>query len=222
MDKIGLFGGTFNPIHCAHLRTALEVKEGFGLKRIVLVPAAIPPHKNSDQVAGAEDRLHMLRLAVKDNPDFSVSDVELKRKGPSFTIDTVKHFRALYDQSAFLFFIIGSDAFCELDTWKSHLELLSSIPFIVMVRPDSICRDVDAKLDEIREFLLKKISKNYVFHQPDSGYVHPELPPVYIHKVTPMDISSTGIRALIHHNRSIQYLVPPDVEQFIKTKGLYK
>jgi nicotinate-nucleotide adenylyltransferase len=222
LDKIGLFGGTFNPIHFAHLRTALEVKEGFGLKQIVLIPSAIPPHKDSEQVAGAKDRLVMLRLALEENRNFSVSDVELKRQGPSFTIDTVKHFRTVYNQNTLLYFIIGSDAFCELDTWKSHLELLSAIPFIVMVRPDSTGRNVDVIADEIRHFLQEKISKKYVFHPAKNGFLHPELPPVHIHGVTPLDISSTKIRGLVRRNRSIQYLVPPGVEQFIKTKGLYK
>ncbi|MFO7964475.1 MAG: nicotinate-nucleotide adenylyltransferase [Desulfobacterales bacterium] len=222
MKKIGLFGGTFNPIHFAHLRTALEVKEEFSLDSIVLIPSAIPPHKKPDHIAEAEQRLHMIRLAIADDPDFSFSDIELQRTGPSFTIETVHYFSKMSDPAAELFFVIGSDAFCELDTWKSYVELLASIPFIVMIRPETPCPDPESKSGQIENFLHDKISKDYVLHRSKNGYFHPELQPVYIQKVTAMDISSTRIRTIIRRHGSIRYLVPQTVETFILTKGLYR
>ena len=90
--KIGLFGGTFNPIHFGHLRAALEVREGCGLDRVLLIPAAVPPHKESGALAAAADRLRMIELAVEGEPGITVSDVETRRGGPSYTVDTVRHF----------------------------------------------------------------------------------------------------------------------------------
>ncbi len=90
--RIGLFGGTFNPIHLGHIQVVHEVQEGFALERIILIPSALPPHKEPGGVADARDRMEMIRLAIADYPDFMVSDVELKRSGPSYTIDTVRHF----------------------------------------------------------------------------------------------------------------------------------
>lgn len=222
MNTIGLFGGTFNPVHLGHLRTTLEVKEELGLDRVVLIPSALPPHKKPDNMASARDRLEMLRIAARDNPDFLISDIELMREGPSFTIDTVNHFRSLYQSNARLYFIIGSDAFLELNTWKSHIELLKSIPFVVMMRPVSRCLEAADLFAGFHDFLLEKISHQYTWNKPKNRYDHPNMSSIYIRNVTPLDISSTKIREMIQLNRSIKYLVPREVEQFIQTKGLYK
>lgn len=222
MNTIGLFGGTFNPVHLGHLRTASEVKEELNLDQIVLIPSALPPHKKPDQMASAPDRLEMLRIAVQDNPDFRVSDIELMRQGPSFTIDTVYHFKSLYQDNARLFFIIGSDAFLELTTWKSHIELLRLIPFVVMMRPVSGCNSTASGLNIFREFVLQKISPEYAWSDTKNCYDHPSLSPIYICDVTPLDISSTRIRQLIHNHRSVRYLIPEKVEKFIQAKGLYR
>jgi nicotinate-nucleotide adenylyltransferase len=221
VNTIGLFGGTFNPVHLGHLRTALEVKEELNLDQVVLIPSALPPHKKPDHMALAKDRLEMLHIAVQDNPDFLVSDIELMRQGPSFTIDTVCHFKSLYQDNARLFFIIGSDAFLELNTWKSHIELLKSIPFAVMMRPTSRCRDTAFKPGHFHDFVLQKISPEYARDKTESRYDHPSLSSIYICNVTPLDISSTKIRQLIHNHKSVKYLIPEQVEKFIQTKGLY-
>jgi nicotinate-nucleotide adenylyltransferase len=133
--RLGLFGGTFDPIHIGHLRAALEVKQGFGLDRIVFIPAALPPHKKGDQVADAADRLKMVELGVSGYSGFSVSDAELQRSGPSYSIDTINHFKKSSEPDSEILFISGLDAFLEIDTWKSYRDLLRQIAFIVIARP---------------------------------------------------------------------------------------
>jgi nicotinate-nucleotide adenylyltransferase len=219
--RIGIFGGTFNPVHIGHLRAALEVKEGFGLDEVVLIPAALPPHKVSGEVADAADRLHMLNLALEDNSSLKISDVEIMRAGPSYTIDTVQHFqRALPDHSQ-IYLIMGMDAFLEFDSWKSYEELLSKIPFIIISRPKSGIFSDDSGRKDIENYLISKISTDFNFNESDSCFRSDKLQPVHIFEVTGLDVSSTRIRRLIGKGRSIRYLVPANVVKFIKSRGLY-
>jgi nicotinate-nucleotide adenylyltransferase len=218
---IGLFGGTFNPVHIGHLRAALEVKEGFDLDQVILIPAALPPHKMPGEVADAADRLQMLNLALEDTPGLTISEVELKRSGPSYTIDTVAHFKHTLPDQSRIYLIMGMDAFLEIDTWKSYDELLLQIPFIIINRPKSgsVSNDPDWKFME--NFLTSKISPDYVFSESQSCYRAKNKQPVYVFEVTSLDISSTRIRNLINKDRSIDYLVPQETAEFINSKGLY-
>ena len=219
---IGLFGGTYNPVHIGHLRTALEVKEGFALDEVILIPAALPPHKMPSEVADAADRLHMLNLALENAPGLIVSDVELKRSGPSYTIDTVAHFKhALPDQSR-IYLIMGLDAFLEIDSWKSYDELLLQIPLIIINRPKSGSAAKDPGWKLLEKFVADKISSDYVFSESRRCYRARNKQPIHIFEVTSLDISSTRIRSLINRGRSIEFLVPPKVADFINTKGLYR
>ena len=167
MKRIGLFGGTFNPIHRGHLQVIQEVMEAFSLDQIKLIPAALPPHKESGGVADAQDRLQMIRLAVANYPALTqtvtVSDVELKRPGPSYTIDTVRYFMQVLSENSRLFFILGLDAFHEIDTWKSYLDLFELVPFIVMARPGVYRHDGDLKWEILEKYLKSKISDAYRF-----------------------------------------------------------
>jgi nicotinate-nucleotide adenylyltransferase len=220
--QIGLFGGTYNPVHIGHLRAALEVKEGFALDEVILIPAALPPHKMPGEVADAADRLHMLNLALEKAPGLTVSDVELKRSGPSYTIDTVAHFKhALPDQSR-IFLIMGLDAFLEFDSWKSYDELLLQIPFIIINRPKSGSAAKDPGWKRMEKFIADKISSDYVFSESGSCYRARNKQPIHIFEVASLDISSTRIRNLINRGRSIEFFVPPKVADFINTKGLYR
>jgi len=221
---IGLFGGTFNPIHIGHLRTVREVQEGFGLDKICFIPSALPPHKKTENVIDAEDRLEMIRLAVADAPDFMVSDVELQRSGLSYTIDTVHYFKSFFPEKTIIYFIIGIDAFLEIYTWKSYKELFQEIPFIVMARPDSkrIGISSNERWKILEEFLQSKISDRYKFSSSQNGYIHDKYQPVFIFNVTLLDISATKIRQLIKDGKSVQFLVPEKVEDFIKTNGLFR
>ena len=221
MRRIGIFGGTFNPIHLGHVQVVREVKADFDLDKILIIPSALPPHKELDGVADAEDRLEMIRLAFSDDPSFMISDVELKRSGPSYTIDTVRHFKSILSENTDLFLIVGLDAFLEIDTWKSYKDLFLLIPFIVMSRTINGENSTKLEWKSLKNYLQSKISKGYTFSLTQSSFVHDKKQPIFVYNVTPVNISSTSIRRNIREGRSIKQLVPEIIEDFIKTKGLY-
>ena len=219
--RIGLFGGTFNPVHLGHLRAAVDVREGFELDKIFLTPAALPPHKAPGEVAASADRLHMLSLALGADSGLEVSDVELNRSGPSYTIDTVSHFKQTLPAETRLYLIMGLDAFLEIDTWKSYQELLTQIPLIVINRPKTGHRMSGVPLKIMDNFITSRLSADYSFSASRSGYLAGRQQPIYVFEVTALDISSTGIRRRIGKGRSINYLVPQQVAEYIGTKGIY-
>src|SRR5215510_1256068 len=135
--NIGIFGGTFDPIHWGHLRSAEEVSESFGLERVYFIPASIPPHKRGQTHTPARDRLAMVRLAIAGKPRFAVSTVELRRPGVSYSVDTLREFARRLKRTDRLFFIIGLDAFREIGTWKDFGEIFPLCHFIVTSRPGS-------------------------------------------------------------------------------------
>lgn len=221
MKRIGLFGGTFDPIHMGHLRTVWEVKQGFSLDQISLIPAALPPHKNNRPLALAADRLKMIRMAIEGMPEFMVSDIELDRSGPSYTIDTVRHFKKDAGPSDGLFFILGSDAFLEIDTWRAFEALFDQIEMIVMTRPAPDGMTTEAIFERLSDFIAAKIDPGYRFRAASKAFEHPLKNAIRPFAVTPLDISSTAIRRLVKEGRSIRFLVPEPVRRYIKTKGLY-
>lgn len=131
--KIGILGGTFNPIHKGHINLAKEVKRKLGLEKIIFVPAYIPPHKSNADIISATDRFKMVRLAIKDEEGFSASDLEIKRKGKSYSVDTLKSFKKSF-KAAQLYFIIGADSLAELDKWKDIEEIFKLARFVVVNR----------------------------------------------------------------------------------------
>ena len=216
MRRIGLFGGTFNPIHTGHLRSAVEVSEAFSLDRVILIPSATPPHKRLAGAVDAGRRYEMTRLAAQGTPGLAVSDVELRRGGPSFTVDTVKQARSLCPDAQRCFLIIGQDAFFEIDTWKSFKSIFQSIEIIVIKRP------MPSRALSPEAFLKQRIHPGYAFSQKVPGYENPELQTVYFHEVTQMAVSSTKIRELVRAGRSIRFLTPDPVISYIKEQELYK
>jgi nicotinate-nucleotide adenylyltransferase len=219
--RIGLFGGTFDPIHFGHLRAALEVREGFGLDRVFLIPAAIPPHKTREGVAPAADRLHMIELAVAGEPGLTASDVEIRREGPSYTIETVRHFFQEVADTAEIFLIMGLDAFLEIDTWKSFRELLSLVSVIVISRPDGDGPPADRGGEALTGFLRARVARDVVVSGSPAVFRGTGIRGVSLFAVTALDISSSRIRGLVRAGRSIRFLAPAAVCDCIQIKGLY-
>ncbi len=220
MQPIGLFGGTFNPVHFGHLRTAMEVKEAFDLGRVVFIPSCLPPHKGLADIAAAGDRLEMTRLALAGCEDFTASDIETSRSGPSYTVDTVARFLSGWSGEAAVYFIVGMDAFMEIDTWKSYKTLFDMVSFIVMSRPSQEGGGAGPVPADAEAFVKTRISEGYQFR--DSVFVHDARRPIHILDVTLLDISSTRIRKLIRRKKAIRYLTPDPVIDYIEHRGLYQ
>ena len=212
--KIGLFGGTFDPIHWGHLRSAEEVSETFGLDRVYFIPAAVPPHKRGQTATPARDRLQMVRLAVAKNPKFSVSTAEISRAGVSYSIDTVREFAATLDKNDALYFIIGLDAFREIGTWKDFAAIFPLCNFIVTSRPGS------KEKDPLKGTGIA-VKKLFCYDSERKDYRHKSGTRVYFDELTDIAISASEIRALVKEGKSIRYLVPPKVEGYIKRRALY-
>ncbi len=212
-ERVGLMGGTFNPIHLGHLRSCVEIAETLGLERFYLIPCLSPPHKPKVELAPAHHRLAMTRLAARGNPLFVVSNYEIKRGRVSYSVETVRHFRRKL-QGADLHFILGQDAFNEIATWREVEALFGLTNFVVMTRPG-------AKRPSLNEVLPPSIAARF---KPSRGtsYRHESGRRVFFEEVTLLDISSTKIRRLIRQGRSIQHLTPAAVIRYIEAHGLYR
>lgn len=202
--RIGIMGGTFNPIHHGHLVTAQEALDQFGLDRVIFIPTGDPPHKVDALLAHAEDRYLMTVIATSSNDSFFVSRVEIDRKGKSYTIDTVKELRKIYGTDAGLFFITGADAILEILTWKNTDEIVTLAKFIAATRPGY---DI-SRIEGLRSTLFKSDREAY------EG--------ISIMEIPALSISSTDIRERIKESRPINYLVPEGVSNYIIKHGLYK
>ena len=192
-QKIGILGGTFDPIHLGHLILAEQLAEKFRLDEIIFIPSSSPPHKNNKKVSSAQDRFKMTELAIEDNPLFSISDIELRRKGKSYTVITIKELEKLYPRSR-LFLLCGSDVLDELKTWRKPDEIYRLIQVIIGVRPG-----------------YNKIRK-------DNKYAKKNI----IEQINGLEVCSTEIRERVKKGKSIRYLVPDKVRDYIKKKRLYR
>ena len=217
--KVGVFGGTFNPVHVAHIQTVLEVKRALQLDALLLVPAATPPHKDTTHVASAKDRLAMLLLAISETPGVVVSDMELRRQGPSYSVDTIRDIRGLLPSETDLFFIIGRDAFLEIDSWRDYRAIFEETAFIVMRRPSDDADDGD---DNLGLLLASRVSSGYDFDSNARMFRHPRLKSVYLFENTEHHVSATAIRDRIRKGMPIDGLVPEAVAAYIVRKGLYR
>ena len=201
--KFGIMGGTFNPIHNGHLIVANHVLSEYPLNGITFIPVNIPTDK--DKFALAKHRYDMVKLAINENDQFSISDVEIKRGGPSYTIDTIKH---LIDKCGYYdwYFIIGTDAFFRIKTWDGYEELLNLCSFIVINRRTNGNMPTDKIKSYYNSFIrtLNKGFKNISFMQVPS-----------------LEISSSYIRERVLNNKSIHYLVPDKIADYIKRYKLY-
>ena len=211
--KIGVIGGTFNPVHIAHLRIAEEVRETFALDRVIFIPSASPPHKPLAGELSFRHRYTMVELAVHDNPRFAVSDIEGKRGGKSYSIDTLHALRRECPDDE-IFFIIGSDSFCEIGLWREYAAIFAACNIVAVERPGSVVAD-------LTEVLPVDIAGEFCYYGAEKRLAHRSGYSVYYLEGVPLDISSSAIRNLAHLGRSIRYLVPAAVAHYIKEHRLY-
>ncbi|MDD4910335.1 MAG: nicotinate-nucleotide adenylyltransferase [Candidatus Omnitrophica bacterium] len=180
--KIGILGGTFNPIHYGHLLMAEQVLQGLGLDRVIFIPSNLPPHKQEDSIASAKDRLVMVKKALKQNPRFFVSDIEIRRKGKSYSVETLRQLKKIYPDDK-LFFITGSDLINYLGEWKDVDEIFALADFVVANRPGYILsslperivkvniKSIDISAYEIRNLIRAGRSARYLVPDEVRGYI---------------------------------------------------
>jgi len=214
-ERIGLLGGTFNPIHRGHVRAAGLVRDRFGLDRVLFIPSHISPHKPAENLASAEHRLEMVRLAVSGRRGFTASAIEIEAGGCSYSILTLEKIRALHP-AADLYFILGIDAFLEIDTWKEYQRVLDGCRFIVISRPGW---DLASARDVLGPEFRPRIC---VLRDPAASPTEAAGCTVYLLELETIDVSSSEIRERIREGRSIAELVDPGVAKYLKEKGLYK
>lgn len=212
MQAIGIFGGTFDPIHFGHLRLAEEMAEGLGLERVLFIPAGQPPHRGAPRTAAAH-RLEMVRRAVVGNPRFAVDAREVQSPRPSYTVDTLTTLRAELGEEQPLWLLLGSDAFLELPTWHEWRQLFDLAHIAVAARPGARLLQSDA----MPEILKKEVSQR----QPTDGPVSGPAGSVLLRQTTPLDISATAIRDTLARHGSARYLLPDAVLDYIYEHQLY-
>ncbi len=215
--KIGLFGGTFNPFHNGHIRIIEHVKDTFRLEKLFLIPSSTPPHKPDTNLAPANERFEMVRQSIEGREGFFVSDKELTRKGPSFTIDTLEEFKADLGEKTDLFLLMGSDAFFDIITWRRKDQIFDTAKIIVMLRGHFKNHD-----DAFVSFIDEYISKGYIFNKKDNTFIHETKQNIILCRVPRIDISSTMIRERVKYGKPIEGLVPASVLKIIHEKELYQ
>ncbi len=213
--RIGLLGGSFNPVHLAHLRVAEEMRERCALDQVRLVPASTPPHKAAADLALGSHRLRMLELAVAGAPALVASPMEIDRGGTSYTIDTIRQVLCETPSPSALMLIVGIDTFRDMGTWKEHGAIFAHCDVAVVSRPGcSGTFTLDDFPIAIREGFCYDPLRDCFRH--DSRHV------TALHEVIRLDISATEIRRQVRAGRSIRYLVPPPVEDYIHRHRLYR
>ena len=202
--RLGVMGGTFDPIHYGHLVTAEEAVYQFELDSVLFIPSARPPHKTGVKSSSPADRLKMVELAIEDNVTLAASTLEIERAGLSYTVDTLRELHGQYGSDAMLFFITGADAILEILTWKEPETVLSESVFIAATRPGYPLRKLQDALPAL------------------NSRGEPAIANVRVMEVPALAISSTDIRERVGSGRPFRYMVPQAVWSYVCEKGLYR
>lgn len=215
-EKIGLFGGTFNPIHLGHLRAARIVQEAFSLSQVLFIPSYIPPHKVTLDIASPQNRLKMVELALAGNSRFKPCAIEVEAREKSYSVLTLEKIKKIHPGSS-LFFILGVDAFLEIETWKEYERVLSQCSFVVISRPGY-------DLDRARDVLGRRFHKEMYAVSSDEPLEERLFLSfrIFLLKIDALDVSSTEVRRRIKNGDSLEGLIPQEVEAYIREKGLYR
>jgi nicotinate-nucleotide adenylyltransferase len=202
-ERVGLYGGSFNPIHHGHLIIARRVAEKLNLARVIFLPSATPPHKEGESLIEPCHRAEMVRLAIAGEPLFDFSDYDLNRTGPSYTLETIAHFKQTLPAETELFWIIGADWLMTLDTWYKAVELVDACTIVTAARPGWERPDLSALSTKLNDAQIAKL-REYILDTPR------------------IDISATDLRARVAAGQSIRYLVPESVRTYIEMFRLYR
>ncbi|MDY0039284.1 MAG: nicotinate-nucleotide adenylyltransferase [Desulforhabdus sp.] len=213
-QRLGIMGGTFDPVHFGHLRAAEEALEAFGFDHLIFMPAADPPHKSNHRITLFKHRWEMLQSAAEDNPRFRLSDLEQTLPGKSYTVVTLNKLLKSFPKKTELYFLVGLDSFLEMHTWWHYRELFQLARFVVLRRPGFL-------EEEMQDFLRQRVSSRYEWDEEAALYRHPDLFPIHLLANTYFGIASTQIRQLLSQGKSIRYLVPTQVMRYIEEKKLY-
>ena len=211
--KLGILGGTFDPIHLGHLRTAEEIGQELDLEKVYLIPSASPPHKRKEPVMTFHHRMAMTQLAISDSHLLEALDLEGKRPGFSYSIETLRDFHRIFKPNPEIFFIIGMDAFLEIKTWKEYQNLFDYAHFVIIQRTGYGVERLESLLLDFKSEMKRTNQRNM--------FIMPSGKTLLIMKPTIMDISSSRIREMVTKGKSIRFLVPESVRDYILEKGLY-
>ena len=214
MTALGLFGGTFDPVHFGHLRLATELAEAFHLEKVLFIPAGLPYHRGREAHANAEQRLTMLKLATQRDARFDVDDREIKRPGNTYTYDTLAEIRHERGPDTPLVFLAGTDSFAGIDTWHRWTELFDLAHFAIAVRAD------DTQWSSRGPGIFPKDAWPRLTVNPRELATAPA-GKIMTFAMTPLSISSTAIRALVAEGASIRYLTPDPVVEYVRSHNLY-
>lgn len=201
MKKVGILGGTFNPIHLGHLLLAQTAYEEFGLDYVLIMPNRIPAYKNVNKIVSKEHRIAMVNAAICDNPALKLSTLEFEREGNTYTIDTINILTRDYPDTMF-YFIMGADSLFHFNTWKEPEEILKKVNILVASRNDASFDAIDSQIEYLKD--LYGVGTFYHLNAPN------------------FDISSYNIRKLLNYGLSVKYMLPPGVESYIYENGLYQ
>jgi len=199
-NRIGITGGTFDPIHYGHLIISEAVREEFKLDKVLFIPTGTPPHKTNKKVTEARHRYEITCRAISSNSRFEASSIEVERQGNTYTIDTLNRLKEVYGDLTEFFFIVGADTIMELTTWKEYVKVFKMCEFIAVERPGFKTTDYKNKIEQL------KATYDIVIHSINAPLI---------------EISSTDIRERLKNGKSIKYLVPESVENYIYENGLY-
>ncbi|KXS56781.1 MAG: hypothetical protein AMR96_00550 [Candidatus Adiutrix intracellularis] len=215
--RVGLMGGTFNPIHFGHLRAAEEIAEKLNLDQVCFMPAAKPPHKAPMPLADYSCRLEMLKLALADRPGFWGSDLENHLSFPSYTVNTVRSFKESCTPETNLFFLVGLDSFMSIPIWRRYQELFTLTSFIVFARAG-----INATFKSLETMLKAQVASRIKWDSTTEAFTAPKIKPIHFQTGGRLKISSTDLRHRLLAGSSVRYLVPEPVRIYIETYGLYR
>ncbi len=215
-ERIGAFGGTFNPIHSGHLRAAEVVQKRFLLDKVLFIPSYIPPHKNSVDIASALHRLRIVEIALRRYPRFIPCSIEIEAKGRSYSILTLNKLKEFYPEAE-LFFILGIDAFLEIDSWRDYEQVLKQCYFVVITRPGYHLEDAEGILGgRYKEKTYKLSSSEVVEDNLLLSFT------IFLLPIEALDVASTEIRRRLKKGESVKSMVSEGVEDYIKKNNLYQ